>query len=219
MSRALRHWEQGPFELLLHAKEHYVAGNDHDRRIALIGYDESIEISITVYLSLHPIQRSGREHKKEDVEKWTRNYHTKLNFFYEGLNKRNIEAKIPKEDIVWFHDHRNEQYHDGIKGVPDGRTLEGIRTAAIWVFSTLFDIQEVEALLEDELRARKGHRRERLPKLDRALDGKFGLIEIGGNMYYTSEVLHAVDPNAYFELGNAIANTRKWNRESNEDFK
>lgn len=214
MSSTLRPWEQGPFELLLHAEEHYIAGSDHDRRIALIGYDECIEVSITVYLSLHPIQRNGKEYKKEDVEKWTKNYHSKLDFFYEELAARKVSVKVPKEHVIWFHDHRNDQYHGGRKGVPDTRTLDGVRSAAIWVVSTLFDIQNVESLLEDELRARRGQEPERTTEIDKVLDDKFGLIEIAGNLYYTSEALHSVDPNAYVELGNKIANRED---ESNDD--
>ena len=50
-------WANGPFELLVHAEEHLRAGDDFDRRIALIGFDNAIEITIAAYLSLKPIQR------------------------------------------------------------------------------------------------------------------------------------------------------------------
>ena len=202
--RQFKPWEQGPFELLLHAEEHYLAGNDHDRRIALIGYDESIEVSITVYLSLKPIHRNGREYSREDVEKWMRNYHTKLAFYYDELKRRDIKEIIPMENIVWFHDHRNEHYHGGTKGVPERSTLDAIRSAAIWVFSTLFEVPNVETMLVSELRKRKNPKPQREAAVDKAIDDKFGLVNVAGSLYYTSEVLYALDPDAYLELGQTL---------------
>ena len=38
-------WAKGPFELLRHAYEHLQKGDDNDRRIALIGFDNAIEVS------------------------------------------------------------------------------------------------------------------------------------------------------------------------------
>jgi hypothetical protein len=47
-------WADGPFELIVHAEMHLRKGEDFDRRIALISFDNSIEVSITTYLTLHP---------------------------------------------------------------------------------------------------------------------------------------------------------------------
>ena len=60
MMRQHKPWAYGPFELLLHAELHYRAGEDFDRRIAMIGFDNAIEVAITTYLGLHPIQRGNR---------------------------------------------------------------------------------------------------------------------------------------------------------------
>lgn len=54
MTRQLKPWAYGPFEVLLHAETHYRSGEDFDRRIAIIGFDNAIEVAITTYLSLHP---------------------------------------------------------------------------------------------------------------------------------------------------------------------
>jgi len=203
---SLKPWAQGPFELLLHAEEHYLNGSDHDRRIALIGFDESIEVSISVYLSLDPIQRNGKVYEQAEVRTWTKNYHTKLDFFYSELERRGVEPVVPKDHVIWFHKHRNEQYHGGIKGIPDKDTVDGIRETAFWVFATLFDIPDINTLIQAELRKKSGFVGDRDEKIDKALDSTFGLIEIGKNLYYTSEILFAVDPNAYFEWGNEIIN-------------
>ena len=77
----LHPWAIGPFELIVHAEGHRRADEDFDRRIALISFDNAVEVIITTYLTLHPIQRGGREYKKDDVDKWLKNYHSKLDFF------------------------------------------------------------------------------------------------------------------------------------------
>lgn len=57
----LHPWANGPFELLVHAEEHLRLGEDVYRRIALIGFDNAIEIAIGSYLLLKPIQRGGKD--------------------------------------------------------------------------------------------------------------------------------------------------------------
>ncbi|MBK8232833.1 MAG: hypothetical protein IPK72_20165 [Candidatus Eisenbacteria bacterium] len=59
----------GPFEIILHAEMHYRDGDDLDRRIAVVGFDNAIELAIHTYLSLHPIQRQNRIYPKVDVDK------------------------------------------------------------------------------------------------------------------------------------------------------
>lgn len=68
MSATLKPWAWGPFEVLLHAELHYRVGEDFDRRIAMIGFDNAIEVAITTYLTLHPMQRGNRTYPKADVE-------------------------------------------------------------------------------------------------------------------------------------------------------
>ena len=81
MSAALKPWARGPFEVIVDAEMHRLNGKDHDRRLALIGFDNAIEISITVYVNLHPLQRNGVQYNRQDVERWLSNFHEKLGFF------------------------------------------------------------------------------------------------------------------------------------------
>jgi hypothetical protein len=60
----LQPWAIGPFELILHAEGHLRNGDDFDRSIALISFDNSIEVSISTYLSLHPLLRGNRNYDK-----------------------------------------------------------------------------------------------------------------------------------------------------------
>ena len=74
----LKPWAKRPFELIYHAETHYLRDRDYDRRLALISFDNSIEMSIVTYLSLHPSQRGGKEYSREDVNKWKRDFHSQL---------------------------------------------------------------------------------------------------------------------------------------------
>lgn len=148
---SLKPWTIKPFELLFHAEVHVQKGTDYDRRLSLISFDNSIEVSITTYLTLNPIQRGNRSYQKAIVDQWLSNYHTKLDFFFTELNARGLPLYKGKDEIVWFHEQRNEQYHGSSSGVPSMDTLNGIRQIAIWVFSVLFQISDVETILRSAL--------------------------------------------------------------------
>src|SRR5437879_3130761 len=187
-------WATGPFELILHAEGHLRSGNDFDRRIALISFDDAIEVAITTFLSLHPIQRNNRTYSNTDLDKWLQNYHSKLDFLEVELKSRSLAWTVSRSHIVWAHDHRNEQYHGGNKGTPEKHVLEVIRRAAIWVFSVLFEVPDPERVLEEAIAATAPAE---LPqpdsRYDHAIDGKYGLVDIAGQPYYTSELLFGTD--------------------------
>jgi hypothetical protein len=198
-------WANGPFELLVHAEGHLRGGDDFDRRIALISFDNAIEVAITTYLTLNPIQRGGRLYQKADVEKWLNNYHTKLDFLQAEIASRGIPWLIDKSHIVWVHDHRNEQYHGGHKGTPEKSVLKIVRDAALWVFAILFDVNDAEAALNKAILDNvppPAPPREK--PLDLAIDARYGIIEVGEQSYYVSELLFAVDYAAYRDLGGRL---------------
>jgi hypothetical protein len=198
-------WAYGPFELLLHAEMHLREGNDLDRRIALIGFDNAIEVAITTYLSLNPLQRQNRSYARADCERWLNNYHTKIDFLEEECGSRGVMLICAKAEFIWYHDIRNGQYHAGGATVPQARDLENLRKAALWVFSTLFDVVDVEALLTERLaEATTSDLPERNEEYDRLIDSQFGMVEIAGQSFYTSEVLHGIDPIAYVNLAKEI---------------
>src|SRR5215831_12191697 len=63
------------------------------------------------------------------------NYHTKIEFLEFEVRNRNLTMVCDKAMFIWFHEVRNGQYHIGGATIPQERELEGIRAAAIWVFS------------------------------------------------------------------------------------
>lgn len=143
-------WARGPFELIKHADGHLKDAGDTDRRIALIGFDNAIEVCIDVFIKLHPKLRGGLELRNEDVEKATRNYHTKIEWLDKYVEANDLEIQFSIEEIVWYHTLRNELYHSGNGMVPEMHVLEGVRTAALAVFSTLFRI-DISPMLGSDL--------------------------------------------------------------------
>lgn len=205
---ALPPWANGPFELLVHAEGHLQGGDDFDRRIALISFDNAIEVAITTYLTLHPIQRGGRTYPNADVEKWLNHYHSKLDFLEAEIVSRKVTWKVERSHIVWAHDHRNEQYHGGNKGTPEKTVLKIVRDAALWIFSMLFDVADAESQLAQAILDKVPPPSPAPEKaLDLAIDDKYGVVAVGEDSYYTSELLFAVDHAAYRDLGERLRAT------------
>lgn len=98
--RPLRQWESGPFEQLVHAETHYKNGGDFDRRMAVISYDNAIEVSIHTYLNLHPIQRLNREYANADVQRWLSNYHAMISFFVREVTSRQLSHLCDEAEFI-----------------------------------------------------------------------------------------------------------------------
>jgi hypothetical protein len=195
-------WANGPFELITCAERHLRAGDDFGRRIALIIFDDAIEVSISTYLTLHPIQRGGRAYERKSVQGWLDNYHTKLDFVREEVSNRKTSWEVEYGHIIWAHDLRNEQYHGGKKGIPDKDVLSIARRAALWIFGLLFEVPEVEQRLDGVLAEMDTPAPPQRDKsYDDAIDQIYGIVEVGDQAFLASEVLFSVDYEAYREVG------------------
>lgn len=206
MSSVLPPWAYGPYELLLHAELHIRDGEYFDRRIAMISYDNAIEVAITVYLSLNPIQRQGRKYDKVKMDSWLKNYHRKIDFLMQEIKQRKIKCEITKEEIVWYHDIRNKQYHGGGNTIPQLRDLQKIRQIAMWIFSFLYDIENVDQIIITDIQRSANNR---LPSKNKdqdvLIDKVHGVYEIAGHNFYTSDILYALDPILYSEIATGVA--------------
>lgn len=206
MTVPLPPWARGPLELIAHAQGHLREGDDFGRRIALISFDNAIEVAVATYLTLNPIQRGGRSYPKTDVDRWMNNYHTKLEFLESEIVARGASWQVEKGHIIWAHDHRNEQYHGGHKGTPEMTVLRIVRDAALWVFAMLFDVSDADVALEQALvEGAPPTEPSRQKNFDVAIDGRYGIVEVGEEMYYASELLFATDPVAYRDLGGRLS--------------
>jgi len=147
INNSVKPWARGPLELLQHAEEHRLGKRDFDRRVALIGFDNAIESSVITYLSLNPVQRSGRSFPKVDVERWLANFHSKVEFLEHFAGSIQRAMPIGPPEFIYYHRLRNELYHNGNGMVPAEEHITGARQAAVWTFSTLFEC-DAEALLQ-----------------------------------------------------------------------
>lgn len=206
-------WAKGPFELLVHGESHLLSGDDFDRRIALISFDNAVEVTITTYLTLNPIQRSGRTYQREDVEKWLKNYHSGLDFLQEELNKRTLSWHVYRGHIVWCHACRNEQYHGGQRGTPELEVLNLIRRAALWIFSVLYEVTDIEQRLSLEIEQRYPGPTRSDATYDEAIDRAYDAVIVGEQIYSASEILFAVDEAAYYEVGASLCEATEGDEE------
>lgn len=211
MSAGLKPWTRGAFELIVHAEMHLREGGDFDRRIAHIGFDNAVEVAITTYLGLKPIQRGGRKYNRDDVEKWTANYHTKMEFLEVEAKARGWNLRIPTDEVIYYHDIRNNQYHAGGPGVPETVDLHALRQAALDVFAMLFDVanpdQELEKCLQQRFPKEEDQPR-RNPTVDKLLEDTEEQVVIAGQPYTASEALFATDPKAYQAVAAAVTESR-----------
>lgn len=204
----MKPWAYGPFEVLLHGEMHYRVGEDLDRRIAMVGFDNAIELSVTTYLALHPMQRGNRDYPKEAVVKWLGNFHTKVEFFFDECQTRGIVATSKRDEMVWYHGVRNGQYHQEGATVPQRRVLDGVRDAALEVFSILFEEPNADALLDEHIAATGSPSPPPRSELhDRLIDAEHGMIEVCGQPEYVSGLLYSLDPNRYREVALELQQT------------
>ncbi|MEN6356539.1 MAG: hypothetical protein ABFD83_05580 [Armatimonadota bacterium] len=210
MSTRLKPWTKAAFELIVHAELHLRDGDDFDRRIAHICFDNAIEVAITTYLGLNPIQRSNRTYRREDIEQWKSNYHTKLEFLRQEAERRGWTLRIPNDEVVFYHSIRNDQYH-AAGGVPESDHIAALRAAALDTFAMLFEIADVEQVLEESLQQRlpmADAPQPRNPTVDRLLDMADEPVVVAGQPYAVSEALYAIDPRAYEDTVAAVMESR-----------
>src|SRR5436190_1148025 len=99
----LKPWAAGPFELIRHAEGHLKAGSDFDKRMALISYDNAIEVSITTFLQLHPSQRGGKSYERKKTEEWLSNYHKKLEYLELLAKEKGVTLAVSIDEIIYYH--------------------------------------------------------------------------------------------------------------------
>lgn len=132
-------WAEGAAEVFRHADEHFRQGGDTDRRLALIGFDNAIEVCIDTFVSLHPRNRRNYQIGRDDKERILQNYHTKMEFLERYASEGGVSLGDTSIDaLIWYHQLRNELYHSGNGMTPERKHLVAIREAAAGVFQALF---------------------------------------------------------------------------------
>jgi hypothetical protein len=196
----LQPWERIPFELIVHAEGHLRKGGDVDKRMALIGFDSSIEVSIAVFIR-NCYRVDNHRLRRTEQDEICSTYIKKLDFLGRVLSEQNANWLVSSERIQYFHTRRNDQYHEGMGGVPRSQDLQEIRRASLWVFQVLFQHGDVESLLHQAILEENPPDRDRIKKYDRAIDEYVPEIVIGKLELFPSDVLFACDFEAYKEIG------------------
>jgi hypothetical protein len=191
-------WLRSSFDLLVHGELHYTLPEEFDRRVALVSFDNAIESAIACYLGLHESQRGNRQYKRVDVEVALVSFHSKLDFLYQEVVARKVSCHLTKQDMIYIHKQRSLFYHENPDYVPAANVLSMARESAFWVFSFLFEVQNLEELVQDRIKQiRKLDVTPRDREIDDMIDQDNEVIEILGLQYKPSEVLYAVDPVYY----------------------
>ena len=201
-------WLKGPFELIGEAEIHFRRGRDLDKRLALISFDNSVEVSIATYLTMnYAFRKDNHKIKPDAVAAAMQNFYSRISFFFEECARRRVASKIPKPIFIHCHDIRSDLYHGGRPSAPYEDDVLLSRQCAIQVFSILFDFTEadVETFLEDYLLSMEPPAPTPAIERDEAIDNilyeEFGYVDLADNYYSPGEILLAVDPEAYRELG------------------
>lgn len=145
---ALKPWMIKPFHFLFHGEVHYLNSSDYDKRIAYINFDNSIEVSIYAFMHSNACKKGLNIYKKENLDKVKNSFYDKLEVFESYIQGKKLLVRWDKDDINYYHEQRNSQYHDASLSSPDTQELDTIRQIAIWIFSVLFEISDMESLLK-----------------------------------------------------------------------
>jgi hypothetical protein len=135
-------WAQGPAEVFRHADDHYRRPDDTDRRLALIGFDNAIEVCVDTFVGLNPRNRGGYQISRNERPTILWSFHSKVEFLERYAAEKGISLSEGLIDaVVWYHDLRNELYHSGNGMTPERRHLVDAREAARTVFRALFNCE------------------------------------------------------------------------------
>ena len=104
-------WADGPRELLQHSVDHLDSGSDFDKRVAMIGIDNAVELIIKSYLGLPNRARGSNGPNRKELSEAENSFPTLLNLLekYGSTKLMGIELG----DIEWYHRIRNQLYHSG----------------------------------------------------------------------------------------------------------
>ena len=163
-------WELGELKaygLLSHADIHYHRATDsqkgghmdsnYDRQLALISFDNAIEISMDAYLASHldllddlKNIRHPKRHGK---------YKCRLSVILKKIKEHtpSIPCCTLYKQIAKYHKARNAHYHESVPEKQDNQFLDNqplmeCRNLAIWFVQTLFPEHDVKNSLGEDNR-------------------------------------------------------------------
>ena len=142
-----RPWLKGAMELLEHAIYHYRLGSATDFRFAMIHVDNSVELAGRLYLKMEVrIQDSLPPNEVKEVER----YFDKL---LKHLSSQLALDNLTKSSIEYFHNIRNNLYHNGNGISVDPTIVVAYITTAIRLLDQMYGLKVAfpEQMQEAEL--------------------------------------------------------------------
>jgi hypothetical protein len=120
----MRHgpWVSGPSELLQHGLELLKHDSDKNRRLAIIGIDNSVELMVKTFLGL-PRRVTGLTIARNKYAEFSESFPKLLDALEEYA--ADTITGINLGEIEWYHRLRNELYHQG-----NGLTVERVKVEA-----------------------------------------------------------------------------------------
>ena len=146
--QTLKPWMKKAFEFIFHAETHYRSSSDYSKRMAFINFDNSIEVSIYTFMYRNTKPKGLKFYEETELKK-AEKYFYKLEMLEKYLQSKKLPISWDKSSINYYHEQRNKLYHDANLSSPDTSELNEIRQIALWVHSTLFEINNIEGLLTD----------------------------------------------------------------------
>ena len=132
------HWANGALELLNHGVNHIKDGKEFDLRIAIISIDNSVELSIKLYLSKN--RRSLNLGRKEFQQ--SKRYFPQLLDIFGKKNRINISNE-DLDAIEYYHSIRNNLYHEGAGISVQESMVKAYYALAYDLISKLFSLNEI----------------------------------------------------------------------------
>ena len=137
-----------PSEILFHAEIHYRSSSDYDKRMAYINFDNSIEVSIYTFMSSNTKPRGEKIYQEKELDDVKNSFFNKIEKFINYIKDKGLPIYYDTNIIDYYHKQRNNLYHSNNLTTPDNQELNTIREIAMRVFSTLFNISNVQSLLD-----------------------------------------------------------------------
>jgi len=191
------------YNLILHGRGQKFKGGDFNKRIAFLCFDNSIELSITVYLTYY---HSGPSLSKSPTKM---KFHEKIDELMKFISLNSLSPLFTQAELMDFHETRNKIYHEGISIIPLDTNIEKINQASEWIFRNIFNFDYPDPFenwgtgsygITD-----RGASIDIAPKLDivpqpdsRKLDENRRIIILtltgGNNNYMLEDVISKIDP-------------------------
>ncbi len=141
-------WVSGPSELLEHGLELLKHDSDKNRRLAIIGIDNSVELMVKTFLGL-PKRVSGLAIARNKYAEFSESFPKLLDALEEYAADKITGINLG--EIEWYHRLRNELYHQGNGLTVERAKVEAYAELAKLLMKTLFGV-EVEKGLTDRQR-------------------------------------------------------------------